>query len=169
MRRSLLRRGVLPAAAALVLLSGCSDSADEETAAPAEETATETSEPTESPADTEFCTDAAGIQERITGNAGDAGDPAQLTQVFRDAAEEIRAIEPPDELAQDWRALADGAERFATALEGVDLTDPNALATLEQALGPLEQELDSASTNVQNYLAEECGLGGATGSPAPSS
>ena len=170
MRRSLLRSGLLPAAAALVLLSGCGESADEEAAVPAEETAAgETTGSTEAQADSEFCTEAASIQERMTGSADAAGDPAQLPQIFREAAREIRAIEPPEELVQDWSALADGAEEFATTLEGVDFTDPNALATLEQELAPLEQELNSASTNVQAYLAQECGLGGPTEEAAPSS
>ncbi|TYP87877.1 hypothetical protein [Blastococcus xanthinilyticus] len=163
MRRSLLRSGVLPAAAVLVLLAGCGGSDDEaSTAAPEETSASETtaSETTESeePTGSEFCTEAASIQERINGSAAAAGDPSQLPQIFREAAEEIRAIEAPSELEQDWGALADGAEQFATTLEDVDLTDPNALATLQEQLAPLEQQLTSASTNVQNYLVEECDM-----------
>ena len=173
MRRSVLRRVVLPAAAAVVLLAGCSDSADEEpTAAPEEtsaaETSTPTDTPTEEPADSAFCTEAVSIQQRMSGSAA-GGDPGQLPQIFQDAADEIRAIDPPGEITQDWAALAAGAEEFAATLGDVDLTDPQALATLQERLAPLEQELDAASMNVQNYLAEECGVGGPVEESAPAS
>ncbi|WP_346620348.1 hypothetical protein [Blastococcus montanus] len=166
MRRSLLRCGILPAAAALAVLTGCtSDEPDitgsEETTA-AETTSgsgteTETETETGAAADEEFCTAASTIQERIAGSA--SANPADLPQTFRDAAEEIRSIEAPPELAPDWTALADGVEQFAATLQDIDLTDPNALATLEQQLAPLEQELTQASANVETYLAEECGIG----------
>ncbi|CCG05430.1 hypothetical protein [Blastococcus saxobsidens] len=172
MRRSVLRRAVLPASAAVVLLAGCTDSAEDEPTATDEtsaaETTTPTDTPTEEPADSAFCTEAVSIQERISGSAS-SGDPGQLPQLFREAADEIRAIDPPEEIAQDWTALAEGAEEFASTLGDVDLTDPQALATLQERLAPLEQELNAASTSVQNYLAEECGVGGSVEESAPSS
>ena len=175
MRRSLLRRAALPVAAAVVLLAGCTGSGDEEPTATSEETsaaetttATATATATDEPADSEFCTEAVGIQERITGSAS-GRDPGQLPQIFREAAQEIRAIDPPDEIAPDWAALADGAERFAGTLGDVDFTDPQALATIQERLAPLEQELNEASANVQDYLAEECGVGAPAGESAPSS
>jgi hypothetical protein len=170
MRRSLLRCGVLPAVTALALLAGCSGSEDEQPAATSEQTsAAATTTEAEESADSEFCAEATTIQERITGSADAAGDPSQLVQVFREAAQQIRAIEPPQELAQDWSALAEGAEQFATTLQDVDFSDPNALATLQERLAPLEQELTAASTNVQNYLVEECGMVVPTEESAPTS
>ncbi|MCZ2859163.1 hypothetical protein [Blastococcus sp. VKM Ac-2987] len=186
MRRSILRAAVLPAATALALLAGCGGSDDEDTTASEETSAAETSaaeqtgsDETGSPgtgseqtategAGSEFCTQASTIQDRISGSAT-AGDPTDLPRVFRAAAEEIRSIEAPEELTPDWTALADGAERFASTLENIDLTDPNALATLQQELAPLEQELSQASSNVETYLAEECGLEVSTEETAPSS
>ncbi|MGY2064345.1 hypothetical protein [Blastococcus sp. SYSU DS0619] len=182
MRRSIFRSAVLPAtAAAVVLLAGCSGSDDADTTASEDTSATETSAAEETGtdetgsaesgsagADSEFCTQASTIQERITGSAT-TGDPGDLPQAFRAAAEEIRSIEAPDELAPDWAALADGAEQFASTLQDIDLTDPNALATLEEQLAPLEQELNEASANVQSYLVEECGMEMSTEETAPSS
>ncbi|MGY1917153.1 hypothetical protein [Blastococcus sp. SYSU DS0973] len=174
MRRSLLRSAVLPATAALVLLTGCSGSDDEDATASqetsaAESSAAETSAAETSAADSEFCTEATSSLERLTGSASSAGDPSELPQIFRGAAEEIRGIEAPDELASDWNALADGAEQFASTLENVDLTDPNAMTTLQQQLAPLEQQLNEASMNVQNYLGDECGMDVSTEESAPTS
>ncbi|WP_347058213.1 hypothetical protein ABC795_16280 [Blastococcus sp. HT6-30] len=177
MRRSLLRSAVLPATAALVLLTGCSGSEDEDATASQETSAAESSAAETSAAETsaadaadsEFCTEATSSLERLTGSASSAGDPSELPQIFRGAAEEIRGIEAPDELASDWNALADGAEQFASTLENVDLTDPDAMTTLQQQLAPLEQELNEASTNVQNYLGDECGVDVSTEESAPTS
>ncbi|MDP5181279.1 hypothetical protein QOZ88_01375 [Blastococcus sp. BMG 814] len=174
MHRSLLRSGLLPAATALALLAGCSGSEPEDTTASEETTASQqTSAPEEttasgtpSAAGSEFCTEATGIVERLTSNAT-TGNPADLPQTFRDAAEEIRAIEAPEELAADWNALADGVEEIATTLQDIDPTDPNALATLQERLAPLQQELSQSSDNVEQYLVEECGLGLPTEESAP--
>ncbi|MCF6745120.1 hypothetical protein E9529_12715 [Blastococcus sp. KM273128] len=180
MRRSLIRSALLPAATALALLAGCGGSDDdgttaaEDTTAAAETTATdETTAPgeataSESPAaaGSRFCTEAAGIQERLSGSAL-TGDPADLPQLFRDAAQEIRAIEPPEELAANWAALADGAEQIAGTLQDIDVTAPDALATLQERLAPLEQELGQASDDVERYLVEECGLALPTEEGAP--
>jgi hypothetical protein len=177
MRRTLLRSVLLPSATALALLTGCGSSDVDDstpTASPstaetsaAETSAAESSAPeTADAADSEFCTEAAGIQERLAGSAT-AGNPAELPQIFRDAAQEIRTLEAPEELAADWNALADGAEQIATTLQEIDLADPNALTTLQERLAPLEQELSQASDNVEQYLVEECGLGLPTEESAP--
>ncbi|MGY1848505.1 hypothetical protein [Blastococcus sp. SYSU DS1021] len=166
MRRPLLRAGVLPAVTALALLTGCGSSDDDGgSTAAGETTATGAPEAT----DGGFCAEAVSIQERLAGSATAAGDPGDLPEILRAAAREMRAIDAPDEIAPDWSALADDAEQLAATLQGVDLSDPEALATLEQELAPLEQELDTASTNVQAYLAEECGLGLPTEESAPTS
>ncbi|MGY1721538.1 hypothetical protein [Blastococcus sp. SYSU DS0533] len=174
MRRSLLRSGLLPAATALALLAGCGGSDGEDTTASDATTSSaassapeETSAPgTSAAAGSEFCTEAAGIRERLTGSAT-AGNPADLPQLFRDAAQEIREIEAPEELATSWSALADGAEQIATTLQDIDLSDPNALTTLQERLAPLEQELGQASDDVERYLVEECGLALPTEETAP--
>jgi hypothetical protein len=180
MRRTLLRSGLLPAATALVLLTGCGSSDVEDstpsgaTSAAEETSAAETSAPetsasgSEDAAGSEFCTEATGIVQRLTGSAT-SGNPADLPQTFRDAAQEIRALEAPEELAADWTALADGVDQIATTLQDIDPTDPNALATLQERLAPLQQQLSQSSSNVEQYLVEECGLGQPTEESAPTS
>jgi hypothetical protein len=154
-------RRILPACrtglsvvAAVVLLTACGGSDGNEAAPSASRSSAASSAPQ---ADSEFCTEAASIQERI-GATFDESDPSSLSQVLREGAAEIRAIEAPPEIADDWNTLADGFEQIATALADVDLNDPAAQQSLQAQLGQLQTELTTASANVQKYLTEECGI-----------
>jgi hypothetical protein len=151
-------RRTLTAAAALVLLTACGGS-DENDAAPSSspESTTEASETTASGANSEFCTAAAGIRGRIADTLGVQTDRAQLPDVLREAVTEIRAIEPPAELASDWRDFADGIEQIAAAAR-IDFNDQAAVATFQQQAAAVQQEYGTAFTNVTTYMTEECGL-----------
>ena len=159
----------LSVAAAVVLLSACGGSDEDGSAASgsgAESSATESSA---GAAGSKFCTEAAGIQEKV-GASFDEQDPASLGVALQEGAAEIRNIEPPAEIAADWNALADGLDQIAAAFTEVDLTDPAAQQALGQKIAELQGPLDSASTNVETYLRDECGLELDSGeSAAPSS
>ena len=147
MRRSLV------AAAVVVLLTACGGS-DEDDAASGDPTPSETTAPT---AGSEFCTQAAGIQALIAAPFGGETDRAILPEVLQEAAAEIRAIEPPPELASDWSAFTDGVDQIAGAAQ-IDFDDPAAVATFQQQAAAVQQQYGAAFTNVTTYLTEECGL-----------
>jgi hypothetical protein len=170
MRRTLTAcRSGLSLAAAVVLLTACGGS-DEEESASSTASSSSTAESNADAAGSEFCSEAGSIEERLNTTIQGSADPESLPQALQEAADEIRSIQPPDEIASDWNALADGVEQVAAAVAQVDFSDPKALETFEQQIGELESELFSASTNVENYLREECGIDATeTESAAPSS
>ena len=159
MRRTLsLSRAGVAGAAAVVLLAACggdggaSATDSPATASPAQSSAAET---TATSGAEDFCTQAAGIDERVDSALSDlGGDQPSVPDAFRRAAEEVRAIDAPGEIATDWEALAGGLDRIGDALSNIDITDPESLATLED----VEGDLSTASTNVENYLRDECGI-----------
>jgi hypothetical protein len=162
-------RSGLSVAAAAVLLSACGGSDEGGSASGSSETSARASESGAS-ADSQFCTDAAAIQERVGSTLNDQSDPTALPQALQEAAAEIRAVEAPPEIAADWNALADGVEQIALAFGEIDFNDPNALTTFQSQVGELQAELGTASTNVETYLRDECGLEVESGeSAAPSS
>jgi hypothetical protein len=172
MRRTLtVCRNGLAVTAAAVLLTACGGSGDDEGSSSAGSSETSSAPETSADAaDSEFCTEAAAIQERVGSTFNDQSDLANLPAALNQAAEEVRQVEPPDEIAGDWAALADGIDEIASAIASVDFSDPNAAATFEQQVAPLQQELAGASANVSAYLQDECGLEVDTGEPAsPSS
>jgi hypothetical protein len=153
MRRTL---AIVPA---LVLLTACGGSDEEPTAAA-----------TTSPAaSSQFCTAAGGIQARIAASFGGETDRTILPMVFQEAASEIRATEPPAELAEDWSAFADGVQQIADAAQ-IDFGDPAAVATFQREVAAAQRQYGEAFGTVTTYLTEECGLVEApTGTSAPTS
>jgi hypothetical protein len=103
----------------------------------------------------DFCSRAAGIDERVDSALSDLGnEDASLTDAFRQIAVELRGIEAPAAITADWTSLADGLDRIADALSDFDVTDFDSLERLEQAEG----DLTTASANVDDYLSDECGI-----------
>jgi hypothetical protein len=164
MRSSLLARGA-SVTAAVLLLTACGGGSEDEEAA-STTTAASSSAPSSAPetsseapgSGSEFCTEAAGIPDRIGSSFANSNDPQQLSEDFQTAADEIRNVEPPQEIADDWNALADGLEQASASLDGVDLTDPEAAARVQTELQGLQSQLTTAGGNVQTYLQEECGI-----------
>jgi hypothetical protein len=146
-------RSGLSVAAVVVLLSACGGSGDDEASAPSS-----------SAAPPVFCTEAASIQERVGSTVNDPSQQSNLPEVLRETATEIRAIAAPPEISADWNALADGADELSAVIGSVDPTRPGAFAGIEQQLNDVTSRLTGASTNVSDYLRNECGI-----DPAPSS
>jgi hypothetical protein len=159
----------LPVAAAVVLLSACGGSDEGSSASSTGEAESSTSESSAGAAGSEFCTEAAAVQERV-GASFNEQDPTSLGLALQEGAAEIRGIKPPAEIAADWNTLADGLDQIAAAFAEVDLTDPAAQQALGQKIAELQIPLDTASTNVETYLRDECGIALQSGEPAaPSS
>jgi hypothetical protein len=142
----------LSVAAAVALLSACggSDGNDAASSSSAESSAPQ--------ADSAFCREASTIQERIDATLSARSDSSALPQALQQAANDIRNIEPPAEIAEDWEALAGGLEQIAEAFGSIDFNDPSALPSFQEQMGQLQTELGTASTNVRTYLADECGI-----------
>jgi hypothetical protein len=172
MRRTLTAcRSGLSVAAALVLLTACggSDGGNAQSSGASKSSAS-ASGTSAAAADSKFCTEAASIEERVGSTLNGQSDPSALPKALQEAAAEIRAIKPPDEIASDWNALADGFEQIATAFGSINPNDPNARATFQQQVGQLEAQLGNASTKVETYLRDQCGLEtGSTESASPTS
>src|SRR5688500_13191906 len=141
-------------AAAVLLLSACGGEDSGSDASGAGATGTDAQESGASGGG-DFCEQAAGIEQRVESAMSDLDEESpSVPDAFTQVAEELRAIEPPDAIASDWDALAGGLDRMAEAFADFDITDPDSLAALEEAEG----ELSTASTNVENYLRDECGI-----------
>jgi hypothetical protein len=149
-------RASLAGAAAVVLLAACggvdSGADSSATGSAAEPDAAET---TAGSGEADFCTQAAGIDERVDDALADLeGNDPSVAEAFRQIADELRAIKAPDEIATDWNAMTSGLDRLSESFADFDVTDPESLAAMEQAEG----DLSEASANVETYLRDECGI-----------
>lgn len=166
-----LSRAALPLAAAVALLTACSGGDEGDSAAPSAATeaptsAAETSEPAAAPeADSEFCTQATALNDELDSLFTDQADPEAVEQSLAQAADGIRAIEPPAELDADWTVLADGLDELGAAYADLDPEDPASLGAFQERITTLQADLAAASTSVESYLTGQCGID--TGSEEP--
>jgi hypothetical protein len=142
-------------AAAVVLLAACGGDPETESSPATTATAGQGEEGAAAPGGAaDFCSRAAGIDERVDSALGDVqGDPS-LTDAFHEIADDLRGIEAPAAIASDWTAMAAGLDRMAEAFGQVDVTDLDSLEALDRAEG----DLTTVSDNVDRYLSEECGI-----------
>jgi hypothetical protein len=113
-------------------------------------------ERTATPGAATFCVQAAGIDQRVDSALSDLeGNDPSVTDAFRQIATELRGIDAPNAISSDWEAMAAGLDRMANAFADIDdITDLDSIESLDRAEG----DLTTASTNVDTYLSDECGL-----------
>src|SRR3954451_10728284 len=156
----------LSAAAALVVLTACGGGdSNDSSAAGKSTTPSSASQTTAAASGSEFCSQAAAVQQRVGATFSGSSDPTTLPSVLQEAATQIRAIDPPEEIASDWISFAEGIEQIASAAK-IDFNDQAAVATFRQKVGALQQQYGAAFTNVETYLRDECGI---TGTPTETS
>ena len=142
------RAGVAGAAAA-GLLAACGGDGGSST-----DNAASSAADTSAAASGDFCDQAVNIDERVDGVLSELDDGSSVPEAIDAAAAELRAIEPPPAISDDWAALVDGLEQIGDALADFDITDPDSVAALDE----IQSRLTTASTNVENYLQDECGI-----------
>jgi|1185.fasta_scaffold259890_2 hypothetical protein len=168
-RNSLVSRAGLSLVAAVVLLTGCSGSGKDDSASSSSKAGSSASRTGAEAAGSEFCTKAAAIESSVGSAMANQSDPNSIKEALQTAVAQIRAIDPPSEIASDWTALADGVEQLATAFANVNFADQAAVSSFEQTASSLESQLSGASANVEKYLSQKCGLTVPTESASPTS
>ncbi|MGY1601197.1 hypothetical protein [Geodermatophilus sp. SYSU D00815] len=164
MRRTLtLCRTTLAGAAAFVLLTACGGGDSGETSASSSSAETTSSSAAESSsaapeADSEFCQQAGTFLEQVQNADFNTEDPTAIGDLLTQAAGQMRAIEAPGEIAADWTALAGAIEQLGTAYNSTDFNNPEQAAAFSQTAAQLESQLTTASTNVETYLSDQCGI-----------
>jgi hypothetical protein len=122
-------------------------------------------------ADTPFCqqlaTSFAQLKPAFTGGAS---DPASLGAAIKKEAALVRSIQPPAEIAADWKTLSVALTAIAASYGKLDPHNPaSATAFLAQNQAQLAA-LEAASVHLGTYLSTKCGIAAPTGLPtAPTS
>jgi hypothetical protein len=103
----------------------------------------------------QFCEDYRSLEDDLADV--DIDDPEAAADLFDRLAE----LEPPEEIADEFRAVVELNQEVFSAGEDVDLRDQEAAAELQQQLSDRAAELDEESQAVEGFLSEECGVGDA--------
>src|SRR3954452_15493613 len=99
-------RGGVAAAGVILLLAGCGGGGSGSDAAASPAATTTAQKPAPSGAD--FCDRAADIASRVERAVPDLGADSSIPDAFRQLTVELRAIEAPAAIADDWATLANG-------------------------------------------------------------
>jgi len=152
-----LYRAAVAGAAAIVLLTACGGGGGAATGSPATTgpAGGDASDTTAASGAGDFCDQVAGIDHRVESALSDLeGDDPPVADAFRQIATEVRDITAPAAIASDWEAMAAGLDRMADAFADLDLPDLDSLESLDRAEG----DLTAASSSVDAYLSDECGI-----------
>jgi hypothetical protein len=150
-----LYRAALAGAAAVVLLTACGGGGDVAGSPATTGAAGGDASGTSASGAGDFCDRAEGIDQRVDSALSDLeGDDPSVADAFRQIATELRGITAPAAIAPDWEAMTAGLDRMADAFADLDLTDLDSLESLDRAEG----DLTAASTTVDDYLSDECGI-----------
>jgi hypothetical protein len=85
----------------------------------------------------DFCQQAEALDQRL--------DDTETGDEIQDVVDELRRLDPPAAIEDDWNELLSAFENF-------DPDDPSSLENLD------DERFDEASTNVDEYMQEECGI-----------
>ena len=83
----------------------------------------------------------------------DYEDPAAVGDAF----DRIAELDPPDEIAEEFRAVIALNQEFSAG-EGADLSDQQAASELQEQFSESAAELEEESQKVDDFLTEECGV-----------
>jgi hypothetical protein len=159
-----LLRPVLAGAVAVVLLTACGASGDEEPAAASSTSApaTSSSAPTSGtttpdPAAEEFCGQVTSAFTEVQGSLG-ATTPEEVAGRLPEAVDRLAQVQAPAAIADDWSALLDGLRRLSDTAGTLDLGTPEGRQAYADASTRIGEELHPAETALTDYVVANCGL-----------
>jgi hypothetical protein len=171
------RHGV--AVVAALLLAGCGGgtaktAASSTTPAASSSTATSSSSSAQAAnaplADTPFCQQLTkSMAELAPSFTGGASNPAALGDAVKKEAALVRSIQPPAEIAADWKTLSAALDAIASSYSGLDPHNPASASTFLAQNQAQLTALEGAAVHLETYLSTKCGITAPTGLPAPSS
>ncbi len=152
------------AGAAVVLLTACGGSGDDEpAAAPSTSTpATSSSAPASGtaaadPAAQEFCGQMTSASTELEGALSATG-PEEVAARLPEVVTRLEQVAAPPEISGDWGALLDGLRRLSETAATLDLSTPEGQQAYTAAEAEIGQELGEAQTALSAYVVANCGL-----------
>ncbi|RBY90695.1 hypothetical protein DQ240_01075 [Blastococcus sp. TF02A-26] len=149
--------------AAGLLLSGCSDEV-RGTAAPATTPSTSGSSSSSSAPTTgneeyeEFCTDGEALFDEVDEafDAAEGTGSAAYAEVLQQAVDAFDALEPPEEIADDWEESRDGFAGLRDTVAAIDPAAPDAEQQAVDIISAGETTVGPAFQRVNEWIDENC-------------
>ncbi|MBB3084728.1 hypothetical protein [Geodermatophilus sabuli] len=127
-----------PLAVAALLLAGCGASEDEERQAA-------------------FCEDVPDLLSDVTAELeAVSAEPEQAPGIVGDAVERLEAVDPPEDVADEWQDLVTAWSGMRDLLGEVDLTDPSANTEFVGEATQVQEDLVATGSAVDEWSQANC-------------
>lgn len=102
----------------------------------------------------DFCNDGKALTDGSALNDVDSSDPEAAKAAFGDLVDQVKDIDAPDDIKDDWDTLVTAFEGLNDGFQDADADDPEALAAVFEDFNT--PEVQTASDNVSAYTEENC-------------
>lgn len=101
-----------------------------------------------------FCEDASALEDGSAFDALSGTDPEAGKAAFAELVDQVKDIDAPDEIEDDWSTFVSGIESLNDALQDADLEDPEAMANAFEEID--SEGIQTASDNIGTFTQENC-------------
>jgi hypothetical protein len=136
----------VPAAAALLLLTGCGGGSDTH-AAPASSTA--------APVDG-FCADAQAVFSDANSAFDSISNPAELPALLQQTTSKLQSVDPPAEIADSWAGFAAAIGQLSQTARTLDLSTAAGQGQFTQQYDAVLADTAAAQEDVDQYVTTHC-------------
>lgn len=102
----------------------------------------------------DFCEDGRALSDGSAFDDVDSSDPEASKSAFADLVDQVKDIDAPDDIKDDWDTLVSAFEGLNDGFQDVDADDPEALNAVFEDFNT--EEVQTASDNVGAYTEENC-------------
>lgn len=102
----------------------------------------------------DFCNDGKALSDGSAFTDIDSSDPEAAKTAFADLVDQVKDIDAPDDIKDDWETLVTAFEGLNDGFQDADANDPEALAAVFEDFNT--PEVQTASDNVSAFTDENC-------------
>lgn len=105
----------------------------------------------------EFCADGQALQEGAFLDDVDSTDAEAVDKAVQDGLDQIKAIDAPDDISDDWATVTDAMDEYLSAIKDVDMTSDDGMEKMSEISEIMStDEVTKAGENVDTYIADNC-------------
>lgn len=105
----------------------------------------------------DYCKDGEALSSGDFANDIDPSDPDAMKAAFQDIVDQVKDIDAPDEIKDDWNVLVGSVEKLSDGMQDLDLTNADDQAKFMELTTELStDEVTAASDRVTAFNDENC-------------
>lgn len=105
----------------------------------------------------DYCKDGKALSSGNIAKDVDSSDPNAMKKAFSDVVSQVKDIDAPAEIKDDWEVLVGAVEKLSDGMKDLDLTNPDDQAKLTKLTSELNStEVSKAGDRVDAFNTKNC-------------